>query len=207
MANKHRVGRPTNKELARRVNVQAFGRSDSNEDPRQLARYAMPITPQKRDFGKVLAYLDAALVEAGEKPNPRICITSVKTFKKLVEIAMREAVENLDVYKCDGCGEMFEIHCTECGKPNSIKMPSREMEKNSLAALKILSDKLAPNLASVSMEVDVNVVVTNITEVIKDIINVYVPNDKRMECMSVALTKIGNIGNMVAIEEKENASN
>ena len=172
----------TNKQKARNTNVALFGRSEHSDSAKMLAKYAKPVPPKHRDMGVILANCDAWLEEQTGKQLRKVSASIVTVFKKLLEIATRDPIENINV-QC------------ECGENIEVPVPSAQLEKNQITALNKLADKFAPNLAAHSTNVDVNVYINTIPQIISRALLIYVPADKQMECMAMVNKEIGEIGN------------
>ena len=181
MAGPGKRGRRSNKEIAREANTKALGRSsDKTETSGDYAGYNLkPIPKSHRDFNRVLAHLNHTLESLHKNPPKGVSTVHVAAFEKLMEYAFREPIENVSIVKCPKCRKNHVIECPTCDEPHDINIPSATHEKNSIAALMKLTDKLAPNLAAVTQDININVLTSNITEWGVKIITQYVPIDAR----------------------------
>jgi hypothetical protein len=176
------MGRRSNKELARLANVRSFGRkSEETALSSSYAHYSKPLPKSHRDFGRVIANLCRDLEKAEKNPPRGVSLLHIKIFKKLTEIALREPFEDVKYVECPNpdCRTKHKILCPKCGKHHTIKLPNPVLEKNSMAALLKMSDKLAPNLAAVTQDINVTFLIENVNKTISELIVRYVPMEER----------------------------
>ena len=156
----------SNKEKCRNQNTQVFGRSSTDKEMSgDYAGYNLkPIPKKHRDFSRVMAFVNRAVEESEKNPEKYrgVSLVHVKVFERLAFYAFRDAIEDISMVKCPKCGKKHLIECTYCGEPHEVTIPSATHEKNSIAALTKLSDKLAPNLAAISQDININVLTSNI---------------------------------------------
>lgn len=175
------MGRKSKKQKAREANVSSMGRQ-ANETETSGDRVTYngknKIMPKShRDFNVVLTHLNHTLESFHKNPPPGVSLVHITAFEKLMSYAFRDSIENVEMVKCTNpeCRKEHLIECPYCNQPHSIKIPSAVHEKNSIVALNKLIDKLAPNLAAVSQDINITGLQSNITEWGVRIITKYVP--------------------------------
>jgi hypothetical protein len=169
----------SNAEKARNVNTLTFGREMDNK-PEQLAKYARPVPKHKREIGAIWAVLDTYEKQFGTlEIESGVSRSHASVFLELLKLAKRNVNNTITQAHCPACKETVDL-CCSCGFPLSVDVPSPALEKNKLLALKTLADKMAPNLAAVSMEIDVNIIATQVRDIVVHIIENYVkaPDDR-----------------------------
>ena len=169
--------------MAKRTNTEFFGRElDKTETSGDYATYKHKLLPKSHiEFKTVLAHLNHRLEKAHKNPPPGVSLVNLTVFDRAYETAMRENVEDIKEVKCPKCKKVHQIVCMECGETHEIAVPSQQMEKNSIAVMLKLMDKLAPNLAAITQDININVLVQNIAEWGVKTITRYVPADERAE--------------------------
>lgn len=195
MAGPGRSGPKTAKQKAREANVTALGRAaDKIESSGDYAFYKGKMLPKSHtDMRKITAHLNAFIEAIDKNPPKGVSLAHINTFKRLYELAMRDPIENLEEVKCPKCGKRHVVICQFCENPHAIEVPSAQLEKNSIACLLKLSDKFAPNLAAVTQDININFLVTNITEFCIKIISTYVPAEKKpviLQELNATMTKV-----------------
>lgn len=170
----------TNKQKSNEANTQMWGRSsDKTETSGDYAEISKPLPKSHRDFNKVTAHLSRYLEQYHKNPPKNVSLLHLTTFKKLADYAFRDPVENVTTAKCPKCRIEHLIECPICATTHDINIPSATHEKNTISALMKLADKLAPNLAAVSQDININVLTSNVAEWGVKIITQYVPVDAR----------------------------
>jgi len=182
------MGRKSKKQLAREANTSSMGRqADEIETSGSRVTYngKNKLMPKShRDFNTVLTHLNHNLELLHKNPPPGVSLVHVTAFEKLMSYAFREPIENVEMVKCTNpdCRKMHLIECPHCETSHSIVIPSAVHEKNSIVALNKLIDKLAPNLAAVSQDINITGLQSSITDWGVRIITKYVPvADQPME--------------------------
>lgn len=171
---------PTNKELARRTNVRAFGRaSDLKETSGDYAKYNKPLPKAHYTTSKIVSHINKELEKGIKSPPRQVSLFHLETMKKLREKALRDFFEDISEIKCPVCKKTTAIQCEHCLKEFTIRMPNPQLEKNSISALLKLSDKLFPNLAAVTQDPNVSNLLNAVTNFITTIVTKYVPNEEK----------------------------
>lgn len=188
--------KPNRKKIkARKENTAIFGRSaDKTETSGDYALLKNKMLPKSHtDFRRVLAHLNAEIELYEQNPKPGVSNLNLNVFRKMYNIAMREPIENVSVVKCPICKKMHTIECPTCESSHEIEIPSAQFEKNSVAVLLKFSDKLAPNLAAITQDINVNILVTNLSEFCTKLISRYVPRDEKMNVLQELQTTMSKV--------------
>jgi hypothetical protein len=181
------------REIARLTNVKCFGVSDKATSARKLAKSGMPVPKKKRDFDVVLAQCDAYIAELEGVDSHKVSQTALLVFKKILDIARRDPIEDVEFVRCPKCHNSHAIYCPDCDVAHSVPVHSASLEKNQLTALGKLADKLAPNLTTQNTNIDINVMFTGFGEIAIELIQKYAQRDKTIEAMTWANKKLGDL--------------
>jgi hypothetical protein len=106
------------------------------------------------------------------------------TFGKLFSIAMKDPVDHIEVARCKECGEEVEIVCANCHTNLSVPVPNATLQRNQIQALNKLSDKLLPNLSSITADVNIHQQIESYSDAIVMIITQFVPDSKKIEALN-----------------------
>jgi hypothetical protein len=195
------MARKSIRQKARETNVAIFGRASDN-DPKSLARYTRPVPKNKREFAVLIGALDSYIEDQykGMTDKSAVSQSHLIALKKLFDMAVRDNVENISTIFCPVCKEEHYIACDSCGTKTEIKVPSEKLEKNSLEALKTLANKMMPNLAAISMDIDVNHIISGVPDIVGTLIVKYVPVEKQHEALTLANEKMGKLFNVKELE-------
>lgn len=183
MAGKGKPGPKTNKQKAQEANTKALGRaSDKTETSGDYADYKNKILPKSHtEFRNVLSHLNNKIEKLHKNPPKGVSLVNLTVFEKAFEIAMRDNTE-VELVECPHCKKNFEYD-----------LYSPQKEKNSIAVHLKLMDKLAPNLAAITQDINVNFLVTNLSEFFINTISTYVPQDEKVKVMTELRRVMNNV--------------
>ena len=188
----------SNSQKARDVNVANFGcKEENNGLSANFASYTKKLLPKKHtDFRRVLAHLNLQEAEKlfalGEEIPKGVSVPHLQVFSKLLEIGKRPPVQNVERVRCTKCKTEHEVVCPKCG-PHEIELQNAQFEKNSITCLTKLADKFAPNIAAITHDINVNIVVHNLSKFLVDSIARYVPAQDRSRVLNEFTAVLNNI--------------
>lgn len=194
MAGPGNPGRKSKKDKAREANIAAFDRaSDATETSGDYAgMHLKPIPKSHRDFNRVTAYLNHIIEKNIKNPPPGISLFHALPLGRLYDIGMRKCVEYISRVKCPQCGKSHLVRCPKCKVYHEVEMPDAQMEKNSIDALKTVANKTTPNLAAITQDININVLITSYQDWAIRMISKYVPIEEKsmvIKEMEMALMK------------------
>lgn len=190
------MNKNSKKAKARELHKSVWGGrvSDEKETSGDYAGYKNVKLPKTHtEMRTITAHLNAFLEVIHKNPPKGVSLLHLNTIKKLYEIAMRNNVDKIETIVCPECGETHAILCDGCGKPVTFDMPNVQQEKNSVTCLLKLSDKIAPNLAAVTQDINVNFLVNNISDFVARTIVRYVPESDKQIVMGEFTRVMTNI--------------
>jgi len=140
------------KQESRETNIVTFGKTSvDKEHPGEWAHYKQGLPKKKKDLDKIIAHICKERKVDGEQTN--VSSVHLSIVNGVFDIATRPNLQFLDSVVCPECEELHPIECPECG-PHKLDILDSSAEKNSIACLKILSDKFFPNRAPVAEVID-----------------------------------------------------
>lgn len=178
---------------AAKFNVDFFGRANT-DDQKQIARAGRKIPKGQRELNHLLAIINVELqkLEQYKDVPANASPAHLLILNKFIELISRENKEKVSMTQCPHCGHKQFITCEndDCGRAYEIKLPSAQMEKNTIAALNKLSDKMFPNLQATSQDININATISSLQEASSYVILKYVPEDKQKEAASELMEKL-----------------
>lgn len=149
------------------------GRVVDREEARKLGQYGKGIHKRSYLFRKSLEYVGRKLrkdfnLPVELEPSTTLCL------QKLSDIAYRDNKQPVTV------------DCPHCRKPVTLSYfddSAITREKNSIQALAHIFDRLAPKLASLQVNMDIQHEAEKMSDVFFQAIVKYVPADKKQECL------------------------
>lgn len=138
-------------------------------------------TPRKRkDAARMFEIVDKELLKTPEvsKAIPsqaKAAVNHYLVLRKLAQIAYRQNEKRKAV----------DVVCPDCKRHHRIfvQLPDVVMERNTITALGLIYDRLAPKLGSLHVDVKAESEISVATEVIAEVLLKYVPEEQRKECM------------------------
>lgn len=195
------------KNQARKQNKDNFPTTalESKTSAGDYARFTKALPKKYTDFKRVEAVIDKIIEDAGTKLPKGVSPLRLEMFLKAREIALREPFEDIDVVKCPVCKQYHSIKCPNenCGATHDIKVPNAAMEKNSVSMLLKYMDKFAPNMAAVTLDINVNFLIQNISEYITAVITRYVPGKDREKVITEFRSKMIEVADFEEINENK----
>jgi transcription elongation factor Elf1 len=168
------------RKLAKSINL-SMGLTQPADEAEK--KYGKTLLPQKRDFHRILYYLENKIREDDPTIPRTMSASHFAVVKKALQIALRDT-NTIASGKCPTCKKIVEPVCTcpDCNTAMVIAIPYDKLEKNSINCLEIVMDRMAPKLASLTTEVNVYNTIVNIGSGLAQIITQYVSPDKRLDC-------------------------
>ncbi len=135
------------------------------------------------EFGNVIGVVERFIAEKRKqlgKPIPDgVSAVAFDNVMTLHAIGTRNNDKDVESMKCPKCQKVHKITCTECGESYAIKMLDTTAENNSVKALQALSNKMFPNKAAITQDINITNVTTVYTEEYVKLVHQYVPKKDR----------------------------
>lgn len=148
-------------------------------------------TPSKKSFDAVAEICSTVMDKVGVDVPAGVSPAAMAVASKVMSIALRNNDSNPQVY-CPSCKiwtpRKVTIKCKSCKKGLPLAFPDVAAEKNSLSALLKASDKMFPNLAHLSGDINFHSKVQVLLGVMANIIVKYV----KPECKGLAMDDLDN---------------
>jgi hypothetical protein len=167
------------------IPLQFRGKTAYNNPIGPASGQRKPMRKARKDALAIFDIVDSVLRETDlVKSVPEAArdqITHYLTLFKLCQVAYRNNKLKVDV------------ECPHCGEKHEVKVTDSQAQANSIKALGMIYDRLAPKLGQLTVDIKAQSEIAAATEAITGVILKYVPDEHRQECVNDIQLKLAEV--------------